>query len=114
MHELSVMSYLLEAVEEQARAAGAQRVLAINLLVGERTSFVDDSLLFYFDYLTPGRLCAGAQLHIRRAPMRFRCAACAQTFTPAAGDIHCPDCGALGQLTDDGRELLIESLEIET
>jgi hydrogenase nickel incorporation protein HypA/HybF len=114
MHELSVMSYLLETVEEQARAAGAQRVLAIDLLVGERTSFVDDALLFYFDYLTPGGLCEGAQLHIRRTPMRFRCAACAQEFTPADGHFRCPDCGAPGQLTEAGRELLIESVEIET
>jgi hydrogenase nickel incorporation protein HypA/HybF len=114
MHELSVMAYLLETVEEQARAAGAQRVLAINLVVGERTSFVDDSLLFYFDQLTPGRLSAGARLNIRRQPMTFRCAACAITFAPAAGHFRCPACGALGQLTEEGRELLIESVEVET
>ena len=86
VHELSVMSYLLETVEEQARAAGAQRVLAINLLVGERTSFMDDSLLFYFEQLTPGRLCAGAELHIRRQPMSFRCEACDRTFSTAVID----------------------------
>jgi hydrogenase nickel insertion protein HypA len=114
MHELSVISYLIDTVEEQARAAGARRVLAINLVVGERTSFVDDSLLFYFDYLAPGRLCEGAQLNIRREPMRFWCEACSLTFTPAAGHFRCPNCGAPGRLTDEGRELLIESVEIET
>ena len=114
MHELSVMSYMLDAVEQQARQSGARKVLAINLLVGERASFVDDSLLFYFDMLTPGRLSEGARLNIRRTPMRFHCPACDSDYTPAAGSFRCPGCGAIGQVTSDGCELLIESMEIET
>jgi hydrogenase nickel incorporation protein HypA/HybF len=113
MHELAVMSHLIELVEQHAREAGAQRVLSINLVVGERTSFVDDSLLFYFDMLTPGRLCAGAQLKIRRTPMRFHCPACMSDYTPQPGSFRCPACGGAGRLTDDGGELLIESMEIE-
>ena len=117
-HELTV--YLLtpkhdELVRRTRSYSGlVDTATAINLLVGERTSFVDDSLLFYFDQLTPGRLSAGARLQIRRQPMTFRCAACAVTFAPAAGHFRCPRCGEPGQLTDEGRELLIESVEIET
>jgi hydrogenase nickel incorporation protein HypA/HybF len=114
MHELSVMSYMLDTVEQQAQQSGARRVLAINLVVGERASFVDDSLLFYFDMLTPGRLSEGATLNIRRTPMRFHCAACDNNYAPAAGSFRCPGCGAIGQVTSDGSELLIESMEIET
>jgi len=114
MHELSVMSYLLDTVEAHAREAGARRVRAITLLVGERTSFVDDSLLFYFDMLTLGRLSEGAQLHIHRTRMRFRCAGCASEYTPEPGHFRCPQCGVTGQATGDGRELLIENMEIET
>lgn len=114
MHELSVMSYLLDTVEHHARQAGARKVLAINLVVGERASFIDDSLLFYFDMLTPGRLCEGAKLSIRRTPMRFHCAACASDYTPTFGSFRCPSCGAAGHVTSDGGELLIESLEVET
>lgn len=114
MHELSVMTYLLDTVEEQARKAGASKVCAINLVVGERASFVDDSLLFYFDFLTPGRLCEGAQLIIRRTPMRFHCAGCQHYYEPASGHFRCPGCDRPGQITSDGREMLIESMEIET
>src|SRR5690242_12713788 len=114
MHELSVMSYMLDTVEDQARRAGARKVLAINLVLGARASFIDDSLLFYFEALTPGRLAEGAKLNIRRTPMRFHCAICACDYTPEPGHFRCPTCATAGQVTSDGSELLIESMEIET
>ena len=56
MHEMSVMSYLLETVQAEALEHGARKVLAVNLVMGDRASMVDDSLLFYFDLLAPGTL----------------------------------------------------------
>ena len=109
------MTYLLEAVEEQARESGAQKVLAINLVLGERAG-IDDSLLFYFDQLTPGTLADGAKLNIRRTTMTFHCATCNDEYSPAParGDFGCPRCGAVGRLTNDASDLLIESIEIAT
>jgi hydrogenase nickel incorporation protein HypA/HybF len=114
MHELAVMGYLLESVEERARLAGASKVLTINLVVGERSGFVDDSLLFYFDLLTPDTVAEGARLHVRRTPMRFHCAACDHDYAPVGVDFDCPTCGVVGQVRDDGTQMLIESIEIET
>jgi hydrogenase nickel incorporation protein HypA/HybF len=115
MHEYSIMCYLLEAVETQAKKSGASRVLAINLQVGERAG-VDDSLAFYFEQMTPDTVAEGARLNIRRTAMRFACASCAKEYSPppARGDFACPRCGDIGQLVSDGSELLIESIEIET
>ena len=113
MHELSLMTYLLEAVEKEAQQRGASKVVAINLLVGERAG-IDDSLMFYFDLITPEtKFCEGAKLHIRRTPMRFACNECNADYTPRGADFHCPECGVVGRLVDDATELLIESLEIE-
>jgi hydrogenase nickel incorporation protein HypA/HybF len=114
MHELTVMTSLLESVEAAARRAGASKVLAINLVIGERASVFDDSLLFYFDLLTPETLAAGARLNVRRTAMSFHCATCAQNYNPVGADFSCPTCGTVGQITEDGTELLIESIEIET
>ncbi len=114
MHELGVMSYLLKSVLAQAEQAGATQVLAINLVIGERSSVFDDSLLFYFDMLTPDTLAAGAQLHVRRTAMSFHCAPCDRDYHPVGDTFSCPNCGVVGQVTDDGTELLIESIEIET
>ena len=113
MHELSVMSYLLETVEAQAAQHGAHKVLAVNVVMGDRASMVDDSLLFYFDLLTPGTLAEGAHLNVRRTAMRFCCERCEAEYSPRGADFGCPTCGTVGRVTDDGSELLIESIEID-
>jgi len=114
MHELSIASYLVEAVAEQAQQVGADRVLAINLLVGDRAGIVDDSLRFSFELLAAETLVAGARLNIRRSPMRFRCDECNSEYIPHDGMFHCPDCASMGRVVDDGSTLLIESIEVET
>lgn len=112
MHEFGVMTYLLQAVEEAAREEGARRVLAINLVIGDRATIVDDSMLFYFEAMKAGTLAEAAELKMRRVPSRFYCSRCDSTYVPGK-DFCCPDCGALGMLTDEGSEFLIESIEIE-
>lgn len=114
MHEFSIMSYLLEMVEEEAQQCGARRVVAINLVMGERASVLDDSLLFHFDLLTPGTVAEGARLNVRRTRMSFHCAGCGADYSPAVGTFDCPTCGQVGTVTSDGSELLVESIEIET
>jgi hydrogenase nickel incorporation protein HypA/HybF len=114
MHELSIASYLLETVAEHAQRLGAARVLAINLVVGERAGVVEESLRFCFDMLASATAAAGAQINIRRTPLRFRCGPCDDDYTPTGGNFRCPHCGAVGQVADDGSALLIESFEIET
>jgi hydrogenase nickel incorporation protein HypA/HybF len=110
MHEFGLMSQLLEAVEAKAQELGSRPVLAINLLIGDRASIVDDSLLYYFEMLTPGTLAEGAELNVQRVPSRFYCAHCEDKYTPAGGDFCCPICGQVGIITNEGSELLIESI----
>lgn len=112
MHEFGVMSYLLQAVEEKARELGAQRVLAINLVIGDRSSIVDDSLLYYFDMMKGRTLAGEAQLNTRRVSTRFYCNRCDSTYIPGK-DFYCPDCGEIGMMTEEGSEFFIESIEIE-
>lgn len=114
MHELSIAAYLLAAVEEQAQQHGSSRILAINLVVGERAGIEEDALRFSFELLADGTAAEGAQIAMRRTPMRFHCAGCDSSYTPADGDFRCPHCGTVGRVTDDGSALVIESIEIET
>jgi hydrogenase nickel incorporation protein HypA/HybF len=112
MHEMSIMSYLLEAVEQEAERVGARKVVGINLVIGERASVIDDSLLFCFDMLTPGTVVEGAQVHIRRTRMRFQCDADGP-YTREGDDFRCPRCQTVGRVTEEGSELLVESIEVE-
>lgn len=110
MHEFGLMTQLLQAVETKAQELGSRPVLAINLLIGDRASIVDDSLLYYFEMLTPGTLAEGAELNVKRVPSRFYCAHCDAKYTPTGGDFRCPNCDQIGIITHEGSELLIESI----
>ena len=110
MHEFGLMTQLLQAVEAKSREMGSRSVLAINLLIGDRASIVDDSLLYYFEMLTPGTLAVGAELNVRRVPSRFYCPNCDDKYTPTGADFRCPTCSQIGTITSEGSELLIESI----
>jgi hydrogenase nickel incorporation protein HypA/HybF len=104
---------VLNVVLEHAQRAGARRIIAIHLVIGELTGFVDDSIQFYFDMLSPDTIAAGAKLAIRRIPARLRCRACGEEFTLKDSNWLCPKCSAVGGDILQGREFLIESIEIE-
>ena len=44
MHELGIMTGVMDAVVESARQAGATRVLKVSLAVGEMTEAIEDAL----------------------------------------------------------------------
>jgi hydrogenase nickel incorporation protein HypA/HybF len=113
MHELSITQNVLNIVTKHAQTAGAHRVTAIHLTVGELTGFVDDSIQFYFDMLSPGTLAEGATLVIQRVPARLRCRACGEEFGLHEGSWLCPQCSATGGTVLQGRELQVESIEVE-
>ncbi len=113
MHELSIAAQLLEAVEAHALQRCAERVLVINLVVGERAGIVDDSLRFSFELLAAETLAEGAQINVRRTPMRFHCDGCDDDYTPGFADFRCPHCNRTGHVIDNGSDLMIESIEIE-
>jgi hydrogenase nickel incorporation protein HypA/HybF len=114
MHELSVTQSILEIAMRHAEQAGAQRILAINLIVGDLTGFVDDSIQFYFDFLSQDTIAQDAQLNIQRITSRVRCHTCGAEYTPPDSRLWtCPECAALGGEVIAGREFSITTIEIE-
>lgn len=115
MHELAVTQSIMEIAERHARQAGAQRILAIRLVIGDLTGFVDDSIQFYFDFLSKGSLAEGARLEFERIGARVRCHACQAEYAPPDSRLWtCPSCGALGGEIVAGKEFYVASIEIES
>ena len=114
MHELSVTQSILGVAQRHAKQAGARRILAINLVIGDLTGFVDDSIQFYFDFLSQDTLAQDAQLNFERIAPRVRCHACGTDYTPPDSCLWtCPECGALGGEVIAGKEFYVASIEIE-
>jgi hydrogenase nickel incorporation protein HypA/HybF len=114
VHELPVTEAMLTIALDAAAAAGSRRVLAIEVVVGDLTSFVDESVRFYFDLLSVGTAAEGAELRFRRVPGVASCRACGRSrpMSPPL-DPRCPDCGDLSLRVTGGDELRIESIEVD-
>jgi hydrogenase nickel incorporation protein HypA/HybF len=113
MHELSITEEILRVALEHAERADASRITGIHLIIGDLSSVVNDSVQFYFDFLSPGTLAEGAQLHFQRVAARLRCWQCGHQFEPQGMDWHCSQCGSLGGQVVAGKEFYLDSLEVE-
>lgn len=114
MHELSVTQNIVNIAVEAAQGAGSPRITAIDLLVGELTGFVTDSIQFYFDLLSKGTVAEGAVLRVRREPASATCTGCGHVFHPEIPFLPaCPVCGSSAVRLAGGRDLRVESIEVE-
>lgn len=114
MHELPVTQGILDVATAAAQENGGGRIVAIDLVIGELASIVDDSVQFYFDILSKGTLAEGAQLRFQRRPAQARCEQCEHAFAARPPlPAQCPRCGGVRLTVEGGREFFVESLEID-
>jgi hydrogenase nickel incorporation protein HypA/HybF len=113
MHELSVTQEILNIAIEKAREAGATSIKRINLVIGDISSCMDDSVRFYFEILSKNNIAQGAELDFRRIPVSLRCRHCGQVYTPTWGSWDCPQCGRAEIDVIAGHEFYVDNIEIE-
>lgn len=113
MHELAITQSMLDLVVEQAKQAGGSKVARIDLLVGEMCGFVKESVQFYFDLLSKGTIAEGASLNFTMVPATARCKVCGKIFEMKEFSWACPDCAQTSLDVIGGKELRVESIEVE-
>ncbi len=113
MHELSVTESVLEIALKHAMKSNAARVTMVNLVIGQLSSIVDESVQFYWDFITEGTLCAGSGLSFQRNLAVFRCKNCGTEYGLGINEAGCPQCHSLLNEIISGEEFYVESIEIE-
>lgn len=113
MHELAITESLLEIALQQAQKHNARRITKINLVVGELSGVEDECVQFYFDLLSKDSVASGAALCFLRLPLTARCHDCDTNFTPERLNWVCPGCSGSRVEIVGGRELYIDSMELE-
>jgi hydrogenase nickel incorporation protein HypA/HybF len=114
VHELSIVSSIVNTVSEAVTSARARRVNSVTLRVGELSGVVEDALLFSYDIATKETLLEGSKLIVRRLPVVIRCENCGEDRElPNTRRFRCPVCDTPSGDIRQGRELEIESVEIE-
>ena len=113
MHELAITQSMLDLVLEEANKTGAGKVQKINLVLGDMAGIVGDCVQFYFEFLSKGTPAEGASVSFREIPTQARCRECGEVFTPEAFDWSCPKCCEVSVEITAGKELYVESIEVE-
>lgn len=114
MHELSIAEAMVEQALAAVRAAGGGRVVRLRVSVGELSGVDPDALAFAFPFVARGTDAEGADLELVRCPARIECEACGETATVEWPEVRCCRCGSDHVRIADGRQLRLESLEVET
>ena len=109
MHELTITQNIIDIAVSEARN---RRIRRINLVIGELSSVVEDSIRFCFDVISKETLAEGAALSVTAVPAKIRCASCSHEFG-YEGEGVCPECGKRGGEVTAGREFYLESIEVE-
>ncbi len=112
MHEMALAESVVQIVESQATAAGAEKVLAVRLEIGALSHVEPGALAFCFDAVTARGIAAGAKLEIDHVPGKGWCHDCmAEVDIARLGD-PCPACGGYTIQVSGGRELRVKDIEI--
>ncbi|MDR3738719.1 MAG: hydrogenase maturation nickel metallochaperone HypA [Terracidiphilus sp.] len=114
MHELSLVSSIVDAVTESLAPYPGARVKEVRLRVGALAAVEEESLQFCYGIATEDTSLAGSALVVSVVPVGGYCASCAKDVEIASlRSFRCPLCGGPVENTSKGRELEIESIEIE-
>ncbi len=114
MHEFPVTEQIIKIAAEQAEKNNALKVTQINLVVGESSGFIGESIQMYFDIISEGTICKGAILKMENVKTKWKCPACDILYSRQPLSFACPNCGMDGLPTEIGREFYVQSIEIET
>jgi hydrogenase nickel incorporation protein HypA/HybF len=114
VHELSIMSNILDIVLDHANRNNAKRVVKINLRIGRLSDIIPEWAQSYFDMLCKDTIADGAVLDIERVPVKVRCRSCGYEHTFADGEwgFTCLKCKENDIELLEGREFSITSIEI--
>ncbi len=114
MHELAIVDSMIEQVRgELARAGAAGRVTRIDLVIGRLSGVCPESLRFGFEVLARDTELEAAEIVIREPKARCECRSCLSTTELDQFDGRCPQCQGRDIHIEGGRELLLESIELE-
>jgi len=114
MHELSLVSSIVDTVTEALLPYPGARVKEVRLRIGALAAVEEESLQFCFGMATEETPLAGSKLVVRKVPVVVHCTHCGQTKElPSLQSFRCPECGELTYEVLQGREMEIEDIEID-
>ena len=115
MHELGLARGIVELASSAATEAAATRVTSVHIAVGRLAGIEPGALLFSYDLAAEGTVAAGSTLVITEIPVTIWCPTCnAERELPGIQRFRCPECDMPSGQIRRGKELEVESIEVES
>ena len=122
MHEVAVISNIVDAILSKLEEYSVEKVESVNLIIGDLTSLGFEQLEFAYEIVTRGTILEGAELTIEREEVRVRCKSCGYEGAPDNFDsdlidhnipiLACPKCGGAVDITA-GEACGVKDIEIK-
>ena len=109
MHELTITQNIIDIAVSEAQN---RKIRRINLVIGELSSVVEESIRFCFDIIAKDTPAEGARIDVKSVPAVIRCTFCSAEFGMEKDGV-CPVCGRCGGEVKSGREFYLDSIEVE-
>ncbi len=113
MHELSIAESLLTIVQEEITRHCLENVLSVKVKVGKFTAIQPEALSFCFELIIEDTSLKGVTLDIEVLAIKGYCKECKEDFELEDPVRICPKCQSWNVRIEGGRELYIESIEVE-
>jgi hydrogenase nickel incorporation protein HypA/HybF len=113
MHELSIAESLLAIVQDEIARHCLKNVLSVKVKVGKFTAIQPEALAFCFELITEDTPLKGVMLDIEVLAIKGYCEECKEDFELEDPVMLCPKCQGWNVRIEGGRELYIESIEVE-
>jgi hydrogenase nickel incorporation protein HypA/HybF len=114
VHELSIVSSIVDSVIQTLESYPGAKVKEVRLRIGALASVVEDSLQFCYGIATDDTPLEGSKLVVNILPVTMHCDFCASDVEIASlQSFRCPRCDEPVSDLRQGRELEIESIEID-
>lgn len=113
MHEMSLMAGVFDVINDMQAKHDFKKVLKVKLQVGELTNAEPEALEFAFKAFSRDTGVEDAELEIEVVPLIGHCSSCGLEFKIENGIFRCPKCQGLIVDLVSGRELVLESMEVE-
>ena len=112
MHEVSIISGIVQTALETAEQHGAARVARVSVVLGNSTHVTEEALRFHFEILSKGTAAEHSEVIVRTENGSVTCWDCGGQ-NPAMTEPVCPACGSVRIELTGGDQCYVESIDID-
>jgi len=96
MHELGIMTDVLDTALRVAEEHGGKKVTKITLKIGLMSGIVSTYVQSFFDVISKDTIAKGAKIEIESEPVVFKCRKCGEQtiYNELGPEYVCQNCGS--------------------